>query len=207
MNKNTQNRRDIKAVDAYKTAAATIGTITPGMSLFAITRGQFSMIDAILACLDKIGPAKLSIWTWCVGEYDIQCLERLCRDDRIFSALLIIDIMGQARNPLLLQQWRDYHGPDSVKVVLNHAKIATLQNDQYKLLLRGSFNLNYNTRYEQFDLTEGMSDFDLVKSIENTIPTLTATATYEECMEATESLTRHQIDELKIFEGVKTWAK
>jgi len=35
-----------RAVESFKTAADCIGTIEEGAALFAITRGQFSMIDA-----------------------------------------------------------------------------------------------------------------------------------------------------------------
>ena len=60
-----------RAVESFKTAADCIGTIEPGTALFAVTRGQFSMIDAILACLDQTGPADVSLWTWTVAEYEI----------------------------------------------------------------------------------------------------------------------------------------
>ena len=59
---NAGRRRD--AVQSFKTAADCIGPITPGMSLFAITRGQFSMIDAVMHVLDCAGPANVSLWTW-----------------------------------------------------------------------------------------------------------------------------------------------
>lgn len=56
------------ARESFQSAAECIGTVEPGMSLFAITRGQWSMIDAILAVLDQVGPAKLSLWTWTVAD-------------------------------------------------------------------------------------------------------------------------------------------
>jgi hypothetical protein len=48
------------AVQSFKNAAETIGECTPGMSLFAITRGQWSMIDAVLHVLDQVGPGRTS---------------------------------------------------------------------------------------------------------------------------------------------------
>jgi len=58
------------------------------MSLFAVTRGQFSMIDAVLHTLDQVGRAKLSIWTWAIAEYEIETLERLMMDERLTEARL-----------------------------------------------------------------------------------------------------------------------
>ena len=44
------------AVESFSTAAAAIGKVEAGMSLFAVTRGQWSMIDAFCcaAQLDEI---------------------------------------------------------------------------------------------------------------------------------------------------------
>jgi hypothetical protein len=58
----SQVRRE-RVVESFESAAATIGPIEPGMSLFARTRGQFSMIDATFHCLKETGPAATSVWT------------------------------------------------------------------------------------------------------------------------------------------------
>jgi len=142
-----------RAVESFQTAAECIGKIEKGSSLFAITRGQFSMIDAILACLDQCGPAKVSLWTWTIAEYEIQCLERLRNDNRITEATLVIDHIGIKKNRTLLNQWQDQFGAQSVRFVVNHSKIATISDGIFTLLLRGSMNLNFNPRFEQFDLT------------------------------------------------------
>lgn len=200
-------KRAERAVEAYKNAATTIGEITPGMRLFALTRGQFSMIDAVLHCLDSIGDARISIWTWCVAEYEVQCFDRLRIDKRITDALLVIDHSAHKRNATILDRWRASHGPDSVKTVVNHAKIATLENSRYRLLLRGSMNLNYNPRFEQFDLSEGCAGFELIRRVETSLPVLHPTASYEEYRDATGLLLAHSPEALKPFSGVKVWAK
>jgi hypothetical protein len=161
-----------RAVESFKTAADCIGTLRPGASLFAITRGQFSMIDAILACLDQAGPSEVSLWTWTVAEYEIQCMDRLRRDGRISAGTLIIDAGARVKNAALIRQWQHTFGRDSVRYVVNHAKIATIQSARFKLLLRGSMNLNFNPRFEQFDLTEGGDDFAMVKRIESELQIL-----------------------------------
>jgi len=71
------------AVESFGCAASAIGKVEAGMSLFAITRGQWSMIDAVLHVLDQVGPAKLSLWTWTVAEYEVQVLTRLRQDHRV----------------------------------------------------------------------------------------------------------------------------
>jgi hypothetical protein len=50
-----------RVIESFENAATCIGPIAPEMSLFAITRGQFSMIDTIFHCLHEIGPAEVSV--------------------------------------------------------------------------------------------------------------------------------------------------
>lgn len=196
-----------RAVESFRTAAEAIGTIEPGAALFAITRGQWSMIDAILACLDQIGPADLSIWTWTVAEYEVECLERLRTDARIKTGRLVIDYGARNKNAGLIRQWKSGFGTDSVRYVVNHSKIATLRTEKFKLLLRGSMNLNFNPRFENFDLTEGGEDFDLVKAIEDDLPILEDACTGKDCYTASKVSEAFAPEQLALFKGVKVWAK
>ncbi len=50
-----------RIVESFRSAAEAIGTVEAGMSLFAVTRGQWSMIDAIFHCLSQTGPANISV--------------------------------------------------------------------------------------------------------------------------------------------------
>jgi hypothetical protein len=161
-------------VEAFQNAALTLGTLQQGQHIFALTRGQFSMIDAILHVLSQLGEAHISVWTWTVAEYEVQCLNRLRSDERILSGLLVIDHGARAKNEHIIRQWQSVYGETSVRFVLNHAKIATVYNDTYKVLLRGSCNLNKNMRFENLDLTEGGEDFDLIKRVESGLEILPA---------------------------------
>lgn len=196
-----------KAVESFKNAADCIGTIEPEMALFAITRGQFSMIDATLACLDQVGKSDVSIWTWTIAEYEIECMERLMSDDTIGSATLIIDAGARNKNASLIAKWKSIFGSESVRYVVNHAKIVTISNDKFRLLLRGSMNLNFNPRFEQFDLTEGGQDFDLVRQIESELPILEDRVSGGEVYKASKVADAFDSEKLKIFNGVKVWAK
>lgn len=195
------------AVESFKTASECIGTIEPGSSLFAITRGQFSMIDAAMACLDQSGTAEISLWTWTVAEYEIQCIERLRNDNRITSATMIIDGGARNKNSGLIKQWQDTFGEKSVRYVMNHSKIFTIQSERFKLLLRGSMNLNFNPRFEQFDLTEGGPDFDLVKKIESELPFLENNCKGADVYKASRVGDAFSKEQLQMFEGLKVWAK
>jgi hypothetical protein len=120
----------------------------------------------------------------------------------------VIDEGARDKNKgVLLRDWQSSFGPSSVRYVINHAKIATIQNDNWKILLRGSMNLNFNPRFEQFDLTEGGPDFDLVKQIQSELPLLPDTCSRGEVYAGSAVSGAFTKQQLSIFQGVKTWAK
>lgn len=199
--------RKRRAVEAFGRAAEAIGPIEHEMALFAVTRGQFSMIDAVLHTLDCVGPARISLWTWTVAEYEVQCLERLRQDERVTGGRLIIDGGARHKNAALIAAWKASYGPNSVRHVANHAKIATVETADVRVLLRGSMNLNFNPRFEQLDVTEGGADFDLVREIEDGLPVLEDSASNSEVWAASRLNDAFEPEQLKIFGKVKVWAK
>lgn len=201
------SQRRARAVQSFGCAATAIGPVEPGMSLFAITRGQWSMIDAVLHVLDCTGPAAVSLWTWTVAEYEVEVLTRLRIDRRITSGRLVIDYGARNKNAGIIREWQGSFGADAVRYVVNHAKIATVQNDRFKVLLRGSMNLNFNPRFENFDITEGGPDFDLVKEIEDELPALPNNCTGADCFEASKVSSAFPGETLELFGGAKVWAK
>lgn len=88
----------------------------------------------------------------------------------------------------------------------NHAKIATVESESgLRFLLRGSMNLNYNPRFEQFDITEGGPEFDLVREIEDELPTLGDNCSGAEVYAASKMENAFAPEQLTLFNTVKTW--
>lgn len=194
------------ARESFANAAETIGPCVAGVSLFAITRGQWSMIDAVLHVLDQVGRSRVSLWTWTVAEYEVEVLTRLRVDGRISDGRLVIDHGARDKNSAIIADWKKQFGPSSVRYVVNHAKIATIESESgLRFLLRGSMNLNFNPRFEQFDLTEGGPDFDLVREIENELPDLSDQATGAEVYAGSRMDNAFAPEQLSLFRTVKTW--
>jgi hypothetical protein len=199
--------RHRRACESFRSCGEAIGEIVPGMSLFCLTRGQWSMIDAIKYCLSQVGKAELSIWTWTVADYEVEVIEGLLIDQRISGALLVIDRSAEQRNGLLIDKWRSRFGSQSVKVCKNHAKISTIQNESFKLLLRGSMNLNWNPRFEQFDLSENDDAYRLVKKVESELPVLRPRCSNLEAENASGVSKSWELSQLKMFRGLRVWNK
>jgi hypothetical protein len=80
-----------RVVESFQSTAATIGPTESGMSLFAITRGQFSMIDAIFYCFKETGPAAISVWTWTIADYEVEAMAGTMARREITAGRLVID--------------------------------------------------------------------------------------------------------------------
>ena len=195
-----------QAVESFKNAAECIGKIGKEMSIFAITRGQWSMIDAILHCLDQVGRSRLSIWTWTVADYEVQVLNRLMMDNRLIGGCLVIDHGARNKNQEIIASWKNAFGSDAVRYVVNHAKIARIESESgFRLLLRGSMNLNCNPKFENFDLTEGGADYDLVEEIENELPILSDDVSGADVCAASKINQAFDKNQLEMFRGLKYW--
>lgn len=200
--------RRTRAVESFKSAADCLGPCEAGMSLFAITRGQWSMIDAVLHVLDCAGPSAVSLWTWTVAEYEVEVLTRLRIDQRITAGRLVIDYGARNKNANIIRDWQTSYGPKSVRYVVNHAKIALIHSaGGLKFLLRGSMNLNVNPRFENFDITEGGPEFDLMQTIEDELPVLTNAVSGKEAYAASKVGQAFTESQLSLFGGTKVWAK
>lgn len=195
-----------RVVESFRSAAEAIGPIEPGMSVFAVTRGQFSMIDCILYVLGQIGPANVSIWTWTIADYEIEAMGGLMAREEITSGSLVIDQSADRRNRESIDRWRARFGPLSVRIVKNHAKIARVWRDGgARVLLRGSMNLNWNPRFEQLDATEGGADFDLVEKLEAELPILPRKYSNADVESASGLSKAFERAQLEMFRGMKPW--
>jgi hypothetical protein len=199
--------RAVKAAEVFASASAAIGPIEPGMHLFLITRGQFSMLDMVKHVLAELGPSQVSIWTWAIADYEVEAMVGLMQCADIVGARLIVDRSAEFRSAGTIEEWRQRFGQHSVRVCKNHAKIARVWNGEKSVLLRGSMNLNFNPRFEQADITEGGEDFELVTQIENELPVLPALCSNTEADTATGLGKAYEQSTLAMFGGLKVWAK
>lgn len=111
------------------------------------------MIDLVEAASELTGPCALDLGTWTIGEVDARTLGWLIDEGRITSCRLVVDRSFRA--------FREYYdalmdsvGVENVVESRSHAKFATLRNDGWALVIRGSMNANRNTRWEQVDISD-----------------------------------------------------
>lgn len=200
-------RRNRRALEAFAGAAAAIGPIVPGMELFLLTRGQFSMLDMVQHILTELGPASVSVWTWAIADYEVEAMAALMASAAILEARLIVDRSAEQRSAATIAAWRARFGVSSVRVCKNHAKIARVWTAERRVLLRGSMNLNFNPRFEQADISEGGPAFELVAGVEAELPVLAPLCANHEADSASGLGKAFEQSTLELFHGLKVWAK
>src|SRR5262249_14428520 len=158
----------------------------------------------IFHCLSQIGPAQMSVWTWTIADYEVEAMAGLMARQEITSGRLVIDASADRRNGVIIEQWRQRFAADALRICKNHAKIARVWNENFRLLLRGSMNLNFNPRFEQLDVTEGGHDFELVERIESELPVLGRKYSNAQAEAASGVSKAFEASQLKMFGALKT---
>lgn len=135
-------------------ARATIAGFGHDMDIaFALTFGQFSLLDLIEATLDITGPADVAICTWSAGFYDVERAQRFRDDGRIRSIRFLMD-SSDKRGQATGADVASLFGADAIRTTRTHAKFATITNDEWSVVIQSSMNLNLNPRSEQFSMID-----------------------------------------------------
>ena len=152
--------REVRA-SKFLNAEKAIGELSPGMELFVLTYGQFSLIDTIGALLEKTGPADMVLSIWTAGNTDTLELLRLNKAGSLRSARLILDRSFITRQPLRCRLVLDSFGLEAVRTWRGHGKFLVLRNEKWFLSIRTSMNLNTNPRLETLEISDdpALGDF------------------------------------------------
>lgn len=125
-----------------------------GMETYCLTFGQFSLMDAVEAILEKTGPADVAIATWTAGSADLSRSAESLRNGNIRSLRFVVDCSFGPRQPGYLAQVRALFGDEAIRSTRTHAKYAVITNDDWAVAVRTSMNLNENPRLESIEVSD-----------------------------------------------------
>lgn len=152
---------------ALDSARLALAGFRRGAHIFGLTKGQFSMIDIAAAALEITGPARVTVWTWCIAEYEIEAFSAFFHDKKIQDLRVIMDWSAGQRDMPLTVDLQAQFGVDCIRVTKTHAKIITIENDTgWRVVARGSMNLNKNPRFEQFDISDDPAIYEVIAEVE-----------------------------------------
>jgi hypothetical protein len=122
--------------------------------ILGLTRGNFSMIDLIHSVLKKTGKAHVVVTTWSAGIKDLNQVKWMMDSDLIASFKLITDHSYVTRAPKYVGPIQDIFGLENIRTSEIHAKFTLIHNDEFKVCIRTSMNLNANKTCENFEIDE-----------------------------------------------------
>ena len=146
-------RKVLRTINAASAAEA-VGPIVPGIEVYGLSKGQFSLVELLHHILDATGPADVVVSTWTAAGADLAHCRTLLDDGRIKSCRWLVDFSFPARQPAYCGQLVERFGADAVRATANHAKFVMVRNDDWHVVVRTSMNLNLNRRLESFEISD-----------------------------------------------------
>ncbi|MEZ6068290.1 MAG: hypothetical protein R3B90_21830 [Planctomycetaceae bacterium] len=178
--RNTLRGRNVRRELTARTAAGAIGAIEPGMELYCLTMGKFSLIDVIEHVLASTGPADVVVSTWTAAAADIGFANRLLVDGRLLSLRFVVDYSFPFRQPAYCAALREAFGDDAIRATKNHAKFVLIRNAEWSIVVRTSMNLNECRRLESLEVSD---DAELAAWLSDVVDRLFAAETGVESIE------------------------
>lgn len=134
--------------------------IEPGCRVMGLTRGEFSLIDLIYSILKKTGVANVACVTWSAGIKDAHQVRWMLDTHLINSLTVITDHSYATRQKKYALALEDLFGKENIRTSEIHAKFTLIWNDDWKICIRHSMNLNANRTCESFEIDDNKEIFD-----------------------------------------------
>lgn len=164
--------REIRHRLANESAAASIGALHKGFNIFCLNKGQYSIINVVEHTLNQIGKADVIISTWTAAGAEISKAKFFLESTKINRLHWIVDRSFPTRQPQYFKQLTAIFGEDCISMTNSHAKFIMLSNDDFKIVIRTSMNLNENKRLEYFEMSDDAALFDYFAMIADDVITM-----------------------------------
>lgn len=147
--------KKVTAIGGPPTAVDHAALLERGGRVMALTGGQYSLWDVIVALLDRVGePAEVVFAFWTAGRLQLDAIAQLRDEGRISRLRLVMDHSFPARLPDYADTAREIYGPDCFRLLPMHAKFAIITAGKWRIVLRCSANINRNTRVECWEVDD-----------------------------------------------------
>lgn len=123
--------------------------------IIGLTMGRFSLIDLIHSILKRTGRARVIVGTWSAGIKDVHQVKWMLDSDLISDFKILTDHSYKTRQKKYAASIEDLFGLENIRTSEMHAKFVLIENNNYKVAIRSSMNLNANKTCELFEIDEG----------------------------------------------------
>lgn len=135
-----------------------------GSRIMGLSRGCFSLIDLIHSILKKTGSAHVVCTTWSAGIKDVHQVEWMRESKLMKSFQLITDHSYVTRQNKYAVTIEELFGKENIRTSEVHAKFVLIYNEDWKVVIRTSMNLNANKTCESFEIDADDEVFDFYMS-------------------------------------------
>ena len=108
--------------------------------------GRWSMHDLMIYILKQTGPADVLVTTWSISEAAVREMLLKHKEGLIKSIKFLIDPRIKVRNPKPLQLLAANF---PYKFIACHAKVTTIENENWNISIVSSANMTNNPRFER----------------------------------------------------------
>lgn len=158
-------QRKMQMLWRRESAADALEGFEKGIEIFGFTKGQFSLMDLLKAIIGRIGQVQFSLSTWTASRAEAMELSKMHKEGDILSMRWLVDLTFTRRDPEAAHALRQTFGMDAIRVAHVHSKFALFSNDDWRIVLRTSMNLNMNPRTEDFTIAHDPELFAFIESM------------------------------------------
>jgi hypothetical protein len=112
------------------------------------------LIDALSVILDQVGPADVVVSSWTAADAHLEEAAGMIESMNILSFRMIVDRSFRGRQPGYYDHMTRLFGPECIRAIRSHAKFMVISNENWKIVVRTSMNLNENPRFENIEISE-----------------------------------------------------
>jgi len=138
--------------------------IEKGYTLHVLSAGQFNLIDIIENVVNQIGECSIDLAVWTAAESNLKKAELFVKNKKVKNMRWIIDPSFRSRQPRYVAILEQLFSSECIRTIPTHAKFIICYNENYKVVIQTSMNLNQNKRLESFTVTESDELLDFYKT-------------------------------------------
>lgn len=139
-----------------------LGKIQQGKQKHYYSDGNFNLVRLIFHLLKQIGPSDIFIATYSISQETLEAINSRISSGLIRNIRFIIDNRVKVMSPIPFQLMKESF---NYRCISLHAKVALIENDQWKISIVTSQNATNNPKLERGVIYTDNKIFDFDKNI------------------------------------------